>query len=232
MREAKPLAAAAGCCREGACEGCGLGVVGYRLAPSRVRRRRLCAGAVGCERAGAGIFDPLDGAGAGERRCARERPPRQGRADGRCGCCVEHGFHGRRRGDPCRSRRRNRAADPPRIRIDRRQARGLVHALARRRRERRARHARGKPRGCGGPRLPGQHGAGACRRRQRACRSHQDHARGRQGAAYLVVDGRRRRARALQHLPVHHRRRGDTQPAVPALWRRGNDRKHSRRHAA
>ena len=64
-----------------------------------------------------------------------------------------------------------------------------------------------------------------------ACRSRQDHARGRQGAAPVVADGGCRRACALQHLPLHDRRRGGAQPAVPALRRRGDGSEHPRRDA-
>ena len=73
MREAKPLAAPPDAAAKARAKDAGSVL-------SDIDSRRLvfvdgalCARTVGCERAGAGIFDPLDGAGAGERRCAGER---------------------------------------------------------------------------------------------------------------------------------------------------------------
>ena len=85
-----------------------------------------------------------------------------------------------------------RAADPSGVRRDRRQAGLGVHPLAGRDRAGRARHAGREPRRQCRP--SGQYRARARGRRQRPCRSHQDHQRAERSRSRLVADGRDRRA--------------------------------------
>ena len=150
------------CRREGAREGCGRAARRYRQPAAGVRRRRVRARTVRSRRSSrpASTIRPMAQALAQGDALATKHLGKVVR-DRRRGGRAQHRLHGRRRRDPCRGRRRGRAADPSRVRGDRRQAGGAVHPLARRDREGRARHDGREPRGRGRPRLSGQHRARA-----------------------------------------------------------------------
>ena len=160
------------------------------------------------------------------------RPSWQGGAQRRRRGRAQHGLHGRRRGDPCRGRRHAGTAAPSRIRQCGKRARRGVRALAGRDREGRAGDAGRKPPRFGRERGPGERRARARGRRRGSCRSRQDHRRWRGRPARFHADGGDRRARALQRIPVHDRRRRGAQPGVRALRRGRHRRRHPRRQSA
>ncbi len=122
---------AAGCGGESACQGCGRHFLRRRLPAAGVRRWRFRAGTVRPE-ARAGADHRFDGAGAGDRRCARRAACRQDVCDRRRGGGAQHRTDGRRRRHPHCQGCRDQAADPSGVRGRQRQAELSVHPLAHR----------------------------------------------------------------------------------------------------
>ena len=108
---------------------------------------------------------------------------------------------------------------------------GDLHALARRGREGRARHAGREPRGRGGA----SYQVNAALELEVGDDAHVDHVKITARARALHMsdpDGGDRRACPLQHLRVHHRRRVVRNQLFVALRRRGHGRRHPRREPA
>ena len=232
MRDAKPLAAPPDAAAKARAKN-----AGAAFAAVEGRRIVLVDGAfvpelsdlAGLE---AGPHHPLDGAGAGGRRRGGDGAAGQVVPTDDVAVALNTAFMGDGVVIEVAPSARADAAAASRVLQCRRRAGLGVHPLARRDRQGRAGDADREPRGRGGQRLPGQHRARDRGRRRGPCRSRQDHRRGRRRAACVEPDGRGRRARALQRIPVHHRRCGGAQPAVRPFQGRGDGRQHPRRDAA
>ena len=153
--------------------------------------------------------------------------------DRRRGGRAQHRVHGRRRRDPCRGRRRDRAADPsaysPRPATSRRRCSRARSSSSRRARAPCSSRATKGPAGR-------DYQVNTALELVVADDAHVDHIKiTREGDKALHVSSLMADVGAharFNTFRVHHRRRGDAQPAVPALRRRRHDREHPRREPA